>query len=119
MDIINIGTTRSLTTEQAVDQTIVVTAEYSSDLSVKNFLPDGLSGMSFQLISAYNVTPVFESFVFQGQTDEPVFIQTRNLQIGVVSWRCELGFVHRSRLLYACYEPSELLTWIKCVLDRL
>ena len=73
MDIINIGTTGSLTTEQAVDQTLGAATKYSSALSVKNFRPDGLLGMGFQSISAYNATPVFKNLVSEGQTDQPVF----------------------------------------------
>lgn len=56
-----------------MDQTLGVASEYSSGLAVGSFPPDGLLGLAFQSISAYNATPVFESLVSQGQTDEPVF----------------------------------------------
>lgn len=62
-----------LTVEQAVDQAFGVASNYSSGLAVDQFPADGLMGMGFQSISAYNATPVFQSLVSQGQTDEPVF----------------------------------------------
>jgi hypothetical protein len=64
---------RCLTAEQAVDQTLGVATEYSSSFVVDQFPPDGLMGLAFQSVSIYNATPVFESIVSEGQTDEPVF----------------------------------------------
>lgn len=59
--------------EQVMDQTLGVASEYSSSFAVDRFPPDGLMGMGFQSISAYNANTVFENLVAQGQTGEPVF----------------------------------------------
>ncbi|KIK91446.1 hypothetical protein PAXRUDRAFT_830850 [Paxillus rubicundulus Ve08.2h10] len=65
--------TVSISGLSAVDQTLGVASEYSSNLATSQFPADGLMGMGFQSISAYNASPVFETLVSQGQTDEPVF----------------------------------------------
>ncbi|KIJ14861.1 Merops: A01.UPA [Paxillus involutus ATCC 200175] len=57
----------------ATDQTLGAASQYSSGLAISQFPADGLMGMAFQSISAYNAVPVFETLVSQGQTDEPVF----------------------------------------------
>ena len=62
-----------LTVRQATDQTLGVATEYSSSLAVGQFPPDGLLGLAFESISAYPASPVFETLVSQGQTDEAAF----------------------------------------------
>ncbi|KAF8553164.1 acid protease [Imleria badia] len=57
----------------AVNKTLGVATAYYSNLAVDGFPADGLMGMAFQSISAYNATPVFQSMVSQGQADAPVF----------------------------------------------
>ena len=58
---------------QAIGQTLGVAAEYSSNLAIDQFPPDGVMGMAFQSISAYNAPPVFQSLISRSLTDEPVF----------------------------------------------
>ncbi|KAF9230239.1 aspartic peptidase domain-containing protein, partial [Melanogaster broomeanus] len=57
----------------ATDQALGAASQFSSGYSISEFPPDGLMGMGFQTISDYNASPVFQSLVSQGQTDEPVF----------------------------------------------
>ncbi|KAF9225077.1 acid protease [Gyrodon lividus] len=57
----------------ATDQTLGVASHYSHGFQLEQFPPDGLMGMGFQSISLYHQSPVFQTFVAQGQTDEPVF----------------------------------------------
>ncbi|KAF9221208.1 Asp-domain-containing protein [Gyrodon lividus] len=54
-------------------QTLGAASHYSHGLQIEQFIPDGLMGMGFQAISEYNQSPVFQTLVTQGQTDEPVF----------------------------------------------
>ncbi|KAF9226171.1 Asp-domain-containing protein [Gyrodon lividus] len=57
----------------ATDQTFGVASHYSWGLQVRQFPPDGLMGMAFPSLSVYRQSPVFQTLVTQGQTDEPVF----------------------------------------------
>ncbi|KAF9221231.1 acid protease [Gyrodon lividus] len=57
----------------ATSQTLGAAEEYSSGLESSQFPADGLMGMAFQSISNYDASPVFQTLVSQGQTDEPVF----------------------------------------------
>ncbi|KAF9220239.1 acid protease [Gyrodon lividus] len=57
----------------AIDQTLGVASHYSHGLRIARFLPDGLMGMAFQSVSVFNESPVFQTLVAQGRTDEPVF----------------------------------------------
>ncbi|KAF9229014.1 acid protease [Gyrodon lividus] len=54
-------------------QTLGAASHYSRGFQSKQFAPDGLMGMGFQAISEYNQSPVFQTLITQGQTDEPVF----------------------------------------------
>ncbi|KAF9224598.1 acid protease [Gyrodon lividus] len=58
---------------EAKDQTLGVAQYYSPGLQVGRFFPDGLLGMAFQAMSSNDASPVFQTLVTQGQTDEPVF----------------------------------------------
>ncbi|KAF9219412.1 acid protease [Gyrodon lividus] len=57
----------------ATDQTLGVASHYSQGFKIERFDPDGVMGMGFQSISQYHQSSVFQTFVTQGQTDEPVF----------------------------------------------
>ncbi|KAF9225055.1 acid protease [Gyrodon lividus] len=57
----------------AFDQTLGVASQYSPGLGSTRFPPDGLMGMAFQSISTYDASPVFQTLLTTGQTDEPVF----------------------------------------------
>ncbi|KAF9223908.1 Asp-domain-containing protein [Gyrodon lividus] len=57
----------------AIDQALGAASHYSHGLGIARFLPDGLMGMAFQSVSVLNESPVFQTLVAQGQTDEPVF----------------------------------------------
>lgn len=57
----------------AAKQRLGAATAYSSSFSASNFPPDGLMGMAYQTISAYNAPPVFQTLVAQGQVSNPVF----------------------------------------------
>ncbi|KAF9221252.1 Asp-domain-containing protein [Gyrodon lividus] len=57
----------------ATSQTLGAASEYSSGFESSQFPADGLMGMAFQSVSVYNASPVFQTLVSQGQTDEAVF----------------------------------------------
>ncbi|KAF9226073.1 Asp-domain-containing protein [Gyrodon lividus] len=57
----------------AIGQTLNVASHYSAGLQLERFPPDGLMGMGFQSLAEYHQSPVFQTFVAQGRTDEPVF----------------------------------------------
>ncbi|KAF9220430.1 acid protease [Gyrodon lividus] len=57
----------------ATDQTFGVASHYSEDFQIEWFTADGVMGMAFPSISQYTQSPVFQTLVTQGQTDEPVF----------------------------------------------
>ncbi|KAF9226977.1 acid protease [Gyrodon lividus] len=57
----------------AINQIMGVALHYSDGLQINQFPADGVLGMAFQSISAYNESPVFQTFVAQDQTNEPVF----------------------------------------------
>ncbi|KAF9222774.1 Asp-domain-containing protein [Gyrodon lividus] len=65
--------TVSLNGLMAFEQTLGAASHYSDGLGANEFIPDGLMGMAFQSISGFNQSPVFQTLVTQGQTDEPVF----------------------------------------------
>ncbi|KIJ14863.1 hypothetical protein PAXINDRAFT_78350, partial [Paxillus involutus ATCC 200175] len=54
-------------------QTLGAASQYSSGLAISQFPADGLMGMAFQSISDYNASPVFQTLVSEGQTDQSVF----------------------------------------------
>ncbi|KAF9224273.1 acid protease [Gyrodon lividus] len=54
-------------------QTVGVAMHYSRGLQIERFPGDGLLGMAFQAISRCNHSPVLQTLVIEGQTDEPVF----------------------------------------------
>ncbi|KAF9220541.1 acid protease [Gyrodon lividus] len=54
-------------------QALGAASHYSRGFRIDEFAPDGLMGMGFQSISEYNQSPVFQTLVTQGQTDQPVF----------------------------------------------
>ncbi|KAF9219165.1 acid protease [Gyrodon lividus] len=58
---------------EAIGQTLGAAWHYSHGLQYAQFFPDGLLGMAFQSISRYDESPVFQTLVTQGKTDEPVF----------------------------------------------
>ncbi|KAF9235755.1 aspartic peptidase domain-containing protein, partial [Melanogaster broomeanus] len=60
-------------TIQAPGQTLGAASGYFSGFEISEFPPDGLMGMAFQTISNYDASPVFQTLVDQGQTDEPIF----------------------------------------------
>ncbi|KAF9220295.1 acid protease [Gyrodon lividus] len=57
----------------ANEQIIGAALTYSPGLQVPKFLGDGLMGMAFQSVSAYDASPVFQTLVSDGQTNEAVF----------------------------------------------
>ncbi|KAF9226049.1 Asp-domain-containing protein [Gyrodon lividus] len=57
----------------ATDQTFGVALHYARGFQIEQFPADGIMGMGFQPISRYQQSPVFQTFVTQGYTDEPVF----------------------------------------------
>ncbi|KAF9226025.1 Asp-domain-containing protein [Gyrodon lividus] len=57
----------------AIGQTFGVASHYSWGLRIEQFPLDGLMGMGFQSLSRFHQSPVFQTLVTQGQTDEPVF----------------------------------------------
>lgn len=58
---------------QATKQVLGAASQYSEGFGVSEFPADGLMGMAFQSISEYNAKPVFQTFVGQRQTSQPVF----------------------------------------------
>ena len=58
---------------RAKQQAVGVADIYSGSFGSGNFPADGLLGMGFESISVYNQSPVFQSFVAQGQATDPVF----------------------------------------------
>ncbi|KAF9220291.1 acid protease [Gyrodon lividus] len=89
-------------------QALGAASHYSRGLEIEQFVGDGVMGMAFQAISEYNQSPVFQTLVTQGQTDEPVFAfnlaypdaelyiggTNRDMYIGDFSWAhvIEYGF---------------------------
>ena len=57
----------------ATKQTLGAADTYSDGFSLANFPPDGLMGMAYQSISAFNQPPVFSSLVAQKQVAQPIF----------------------------------------------
>jgi Eukaryotic aspartyl protease len=46
---------------------------YSAGFDIRNFPPDGLMGLAFPSLSAFNATPTFETLISEGAVDSPVF----------------------------------------------
>jgi Eukaryotic aspartyl protease len=46
---------------------------YSTSFNVNQYAPDGLMGMAFQEISAFNAVPVFQTLVSEGMTTHSAF----------------------------------------------
>ncbi|KAH9175891.1 acid protease [Lactarius sanguifluus] len=57
----------------AYNQTLGAALTYSSGFSESNFAPDGLVGLGYQSISAYNSPPLFQTLVAQGRVTLPQF----------------------------------------------
>ncbi|KAI5117874.1 hypothetical protein M0805_006576 [Coniferiporia weirii] len=57
----------------ATKQTVVAASQYSSGFALDVSPPDGLMGLAFQSISNSDSSPVFMTFVSEGQTTESVF----------------------------------------------
>ncbi|KAH8118780.1 acid protease [Phellopilus nigrolimitatus] len=57
----------------ATGQTVVAASQYSSGFALDVSPPDGLMGLAFQSISNSDSSPVFMTFVTEGQTTDPVF----------------------------------------------
>lgn len=57
----------------ATGQAVGAANQYSSSFEVSQFPADGLMGMAFQSISAFDQSPVFQTLINQGQTTSPVF----------------------------------------------
>ncbi|THH07178.1 hypothetical protein EW145_g3565 [Phellinidium pouzarii] len=57
----------------ATGQAVVAASQYSSGFALDVSPPDGLMGMAFQSISNSDSSPVFQTFVTQGQTTSSVF----------------------------------------------
>ncbi|KAF9221206.1 acid protease [Gyrodon lividus] len=57
----------------ATDQAVGVASWIPPSFHSVNFIADGIVGMAFASISRFGASPVFQTLVSQGQTDEPVF----------------------------------------------
>ncbi|KAI9464474.1 acid protease [Lactarius psammicola] len=57
----------------AYNQTLGAALTYSSGFAKSNFLPDGLVGLGYQSISAYDSPPLFQTLVAQGRVTLPQF----------------------------------------------
>ncbi|KAI0292193.1 acid protease [Multifurca ochricompacta] len=57
----------------ATGQTLGAATTYSNGFQSNQFPADGLLGMGFASISAYNAPPLFQSLVAQGQVDQQIF----------------------------------------------
>jgi hypothetical protein len=57
---------------QAISQTLGAATVYSG-FEIGRFLPDGLMGMAFQSISAFNASPPFQTLVSQNEEISPIF----------------------------------------------
>ncbi|KAF9221245.1 acid protease [Gyrodon lividus] len=58
---------------RAVEQTMGAASVYPVGMQFSRTLADGLIGLAFQEVSAYNERPVFHTLISDGQIDEPVF----------------------------------------------
>jgi cathepsin D len=58
---------------KATHQTLGAVTDESQEFGFPEFPGDGLMGMGFQSISAYNAPPVFQTLIAEGQTTSPVF----------------------------------------------
>ncbi|KAH9066521.1 acid protease [Lactarius vividus] len=65
--------TVSIANLTAYNQTLGAALTYSSGFSKSNFAPDGLVGLGYQSISAYNSPPLFQTLVAQGRVTLPQF----------------------------------------------
>ncbi|KAH9984050.1 aspartic peptidase domain-containing protein [Russula compacta] len=57
----------------AHNQTLGAATRYSTGFKNSSYPPDGLMGMGFQSISAYNAPPVFQTLVDENAVTSPVF----------------------------------------------
>ncbi|KAL4245319.1 peptidase A1 family protein [Abortiporus biennis] len=57
----------------ATKQTLGSATSYSPGFNTQNFAPDGLVGLAFMSISAYNSPPFFQNVMDQGQSDSAMF----------------------------------------------
>ncbi|KAA1475916.1 acid protease [Dentipellis sp. KUC8613] len=57
----------------ATKQTLGASSTYSTGFNYDRFPSDGLMGMAFQSLSAYNASPPFQSLVAQEKVSQPVF----------------------------------------------
>jgi hypothetical protein len=55
------------------NQTLGAALTYSPELNASNQGPDGLIGLAYPSISAFNATPFFQRLVEEGQVAEPLF----------------------------------------------
>ncbi|KAG6377408.1 acid protease [Boletus reticuloceps] len=58
---------------EAANQTLGAATTYSPGFKSPNFLPDGLLGMGFPLISVFRASPVFQTMVSNGVATQGVF----------------------------------------------
>ena len=58
---------------KANNQTLGLATNYSTNLQSSQFPADGLMGLAFESISAYNATPVFQTLISQNVLTSPVF----------------------------------------------
>lgn len=58
---------------QANNQTLGLATNYPTNLQSSQFAADGLMGLAFESISAYNATPVFQTLISQDVLTSPVF----------------------------------------------
>jgi len=58
---------------KATTQTLGGATNYSSGFEKSNFPADGLMGMAFESLSAFNAPPVFQTLISEGVLTSPVF----------------------------------------------
>ncbi|KAF9222113.1 Asp-domain-containing protein [Gyrodon lividus] len=117
---------------EAKDQTLGVAQHYSPGLQVRKFFPDGLLGMAFQAMSSYDASPVFQTLVTQGGTDEPVFAfnlagsdpelyiggTNPDMYIGDFSWTSVVQHGYREVIMDNVVGNGQVtLTNVACIID--
>ncbi|GBE79958.1 Aspartic protease [Sparassis crispa] len=65
--------TVSLSGFTVTNQTLGAATQLSNNFAAPNRPSDGLLGMAFKSLSAYNADPLFQSLIAENATDEPVF----------------------------------------------
>ncbi|KAF9222842.1 acid protease [Gyrodon lividus] len=124
--------TVSLNGLTAFEQTLGAASHYSDGFAANKYIPDGLMGMAFQSVSVFNQSPVFQTLVAQGQTDEPMFSfslaahdpelyiggTNPNMYIGEFSWAhvIQHGFwqVNMDNIMG---NGQTVLTNVPCIID--